>query len=1575
MTDDQVQDNKDNNNSQPITPSSAVTAMTTPASGGGTGGFFSLGGGIGTDGSSIAELAKRLKEEKETNGKGSGGNGVGNVGAAVSGGGGGSGGDKDGDEDDHDDLHLFDSLYVYNQVEEKDNAFFKSLVHGFRSLRKVRDAQRELLDENDDNSQEEKTDNYCYVTVNFIDPTTKTVTTTSSSPSPTSAGAIAPPTTPKPTSILQQQSMFAKAMSSSGSLGGSFGTPGSSAAAGDSGNSRSSTPLIEDVFEKLTYIFERDYQSTLRSVQYKNIRTGEMDLISSLPVQPVLSRTGGVSPSSPTNANKGIGMTPKKSVHLPWGGAASTAIIPASDPSEWHTGPFCHVYIAACENTEHYRTKVKPSLQAFVSQLESVASNTAGNQQGGHSAEYMIVYIPIGGSHSTGTTTPDASNGGATNTPSTSTSNATTRRSGSFGSRFQKARQRAFGATTTGAASTDEEDAASRGSFDSDNDGMGSSGRDSGDDLESGVTVALHLLSRQERSLYKKIAADFPNGKVCVLSPVSLDRSDEDLANSEGVAIRTQEWNTFNRVLGSVIVGGFKDRCRRYKDELKRLDAQRATAATAAKGHGKGKPSPYAFNLCHFFLVKESLAFSFEQMQLPAEALLQYDEFRLYMPDLSDKDERKVRRSRRKSKALAEDGDSFEPTLTQLADMGAFLGFRKKIRTEFDLTPILDIIRRYLFAREMTLLFRMQQPVELLTRAQAFVKIMYSVMLRGISELSIEEQDERRTNAAKWVVQFIWDIKMATDIYFSTADDHSDAISVDTLNSDAIDHVPVEKVVASKVSDLLELSRLMLLKLGDTELVGGNPLRTIQQKLPDDLRQPWEPWTASAGSNIGAETAQKASLTRLSMSTNISSERDSVERRFILSSALASNSDFEETYHDLCMGIVRTSRKAKRRRCAARLQAEIGEYYIRKGDLVSAASLFKSILKVYKLDQWDRLHFWRLFRLAYCQRTIAEPSDYLKTLVSCFTPRLTISAPLKALNALQDDLEAVLGHPSIAEARYGKLAFIETAITVHKASMDVTSIGDGVERKQVMKRFCAVGESLQVRISITSNLPRTIMATSVKLFVLSFGDFASIFDKGDSIEEEDATKVMALDNPVKIEPGENNFEFEWTPSSAGQYILSTVEFKWLQGYFYYDSIDLPPPLIQVDVLPSEPSHSISIHPGYLVHGHNQEVEIAFDAGSDIITSGKLVLTCSEGLSIMPPGQDLVLGEWRQAVEVELKPCKPGEKYVLKAPVRCGLVEKSPNESSSHVDSADTTQGLCAKAFTSYLNSVTTNSDDSSAPNSMKTVIESFIPVLEASALSVESIEYHWLEPNSRLILFTLLASNTPYHFSFDGWTLTLPAPLVFDKAVDLNGHLLQSVISDGDRLSLAFECIVLELNDESHISSPQASPTLSLQLGDETGQKFPLSLSLDLSAMYSSIERNVFMTGTPVGATLKLESNDGTIGEPVTMTYSLDVPDPIKLEKLDVIYSVALEESPWVVAGQTSGILKMIEQLPNISFEVVGVPTIFGFLDQFPSLSLEVVKSDGSTLPLLVDMRYPEQFLSVPPRAEVTAVAYRSSTK
>ncbi|KAG7350166.1 hypothetical protein IV203_009526 [Nitzschia inconspicua] len=77
------------------------------------------------------------------------------------------------------------------------------------------------------------------------------------------------------------------------------------------------------------------------------------------------------------------------------------------------------------------------------------------------------------------------------------------------------------------------------------------------------MSVALNPLSRSEQKVYKRIVADFPNGKACALSTIFLNRHNEAMDNPDGVAIRTQEWNTFNRMLEAVVVDGFLDRCRR----------------------------------------------------------------------------------------------------------------------------------------------------------------------------------------------------------------------------------------------------------------------------------------------------------------------------------------------------------------------------------------------------------------------------------------------------------------------------------------------------------------------------------------------------------------------------------------------------------------------------------------------------------------------------------------------------------------------------------------------------------------------------------------------------------------------------------------------------------------------------------------------------------------------------------------------------------------------------------------------------------------------------------------------------
>ena len=1374
-------------------------------------------------------------------------------------------------------LYYGEDEFISHQTDQTENSIYSSLLDGFRSLKEIRENKKKPVltlggpnEESDPNEERSTKQWYGSATVNFIDPTTKSNA----------------PTTAKTDNMMAKQQQA------------------------------STTRTIENVYAKLTSIFEREYESTLRTVQYRSMRSGETDVISTLKVTPVLTPTGG----GPSNGDAA------------WGGMAGTLAAPVSDPSEWHNSPFCHVYIATIESLDHYRSKIRPSLRAFVSQIESAATTTTSS----NSSDYLIVYIPTG---------PKDAN-------TESQNNEAVAKAGKFfGHRILKARERLTNYNSGGqdldASQHSRDSVLSDDLFDEDG------------SAESG-SAHLNLLTPTERKIFKKINADFSYGKVCVLSVDSLDKAKKEAVTADGVSIRTSEWNGFNRTLGTVIVSGFKDRCRRYNDELRRLDTQRAAAATAAKAGKKAKTSGTTFNLSHFFLVKESLALTYEQMHLPGDALLQYDEFRAFLPDLTDKEYKKAKKDRRKAKGGAEEAS---PTLLELADAGDLMNFRRRIRSEFDLNPIIDTMKRYIFARELSLVFQMEQPVEVISRCAAFSKLMYSVMLRGLPELSPEEQLTRKAAASKWFIQFSWDVKCASEQYMTSLfeiSQNNDAMSIDTPGSDLLsglpDSVESEQAVAASLSQLLEISRMLLKELGDTELATSNPLRSFDSKLPDDMTRPWQPWRER-------EKGESRSLQLRDSLLNASSSfrliaGNETERCFLLKGAFSSATAYEQTYLELSAAIITLSRYSGSRRIAARLQEEIAEYYIREGEYRTAAAVFKSIVKICRWDQWDRCHFWRLFRLAYCQRATAKPTDYLKTLVTCFSPRITAVAPPKALCALQDDLEVIVGHPLVGESRYGKLAFIETEMSIVEISSEETALDSGFDQKQLYKRFCSVSEKVGIMITITSHLPRDIELNSLKLFVVSFARFSEIIESGESVEEEDAIRCLPVEAPILLKPGKNTYALDWKPSSTGQYILSTIEVVWKEGYFYYDSMDLPAPLLGVDVLPSEPTHSLSMDPGYLVPGHDQQVRITFDAGADSITSGKIQLLCSEGLTLIPPGEDPGTENWQKDCEIELNPLKPSETIALTTYVRCGFSETFSHDSSSQVSTLDEENGLSAKAFTRYLHSETDDTKDE-VTSPMKNVLESFAPLLDKTALSVEAVDAVWIIPGVKAMVSINLMSNSPHNLSIEEWNLILPAPLHVADDGDFNVELLKCTVSNGDQLAMAFECVV----SEEKAAQSSDEPILQVTLLDGVGKTFSLDLSLDLNSFYLILwESDIAKPLGNLTAVLHVDVCEGNVGEPVTMKFTVDCNGLRDLKSNEVndgglMYSICWEDSNWVLGGKVNGIMDHVDSL--LSCEVVGVPTVPGHLSRFPTLKMEYESTDGKLIPLNVKCQHPPPFRSL----------------
>jgi hypothetical protein len=402
-------------------------------------------------------------------------------------------------------------------------------------------------------------------------------------------------------------------------------------------------------------------------------------------------------------------------------------------------------------------------------------------------------------------------------------------------------------------------------------------------------------------------------------------------------------------------------------------------------------------------------------------------------------------------------------------------------------------------------------------------------------------------------------------------------------------------------------------------------------------------------------------------------------------------------------------------------------------------------------------------------------------------------------------------------------------------------------------------------------------------------------------------------------------------------------------------MDLPEALHGVDVLPSDPTHTLSVQPEVLLPGHDQEVSISFDAAADFVTAGKLQLTCSEGLTLIPPGEDPATGNWQNSCELDLGSYKPGETKLFTAHVRCGLIENFSHVSISEKSSLDRAHGFSVKAITTYLHEESENAD-----HPMRNLIEAFAPILEKTALSVEGVDLDWISAGKRAIVSINLISNTPRYFSVEEWELVLPPPLRVTEGIDLNGDLLKCKVSDGDQLALAFDCSIVE--GKAEMATDES--ILRVKLCDDIGKMFTLELPIELNEHYLKLlDGSSAKAPISVTASLLIDSIEGSVGEPVMLTFNIVEGE---LAALDTItYSIALEGSEWLVGGQVNGILDK----SSLSCQVIGIPAVAGPLSSFPRLILRHSPKSEEMVPLTTILQYPSAFESHARTSEV-AVAF-----
>ncbi|KYR02113.1 trappc10-1 [Tieghemostelium lacteum] len=197
------------------------------------------------------------------------------------------------------------------------------------------------------------------------------------------------------------------------------------------------------------------------------------------------------------------------------------------------------------------------------------------------------------------------------------------------------------------------------------------------------------LTSKLTRTVYDRIKNDFnvKRDRCCQLRCCDEKNTYEEL------------WDDFLVKMKEGIISSAEQYLTCYEDEIRKLDAKRILPG---------------WSFLNFFFVKESLAFIYERAQLYEDALMQYYELEVLFADNSNNVFESISPS---------DQDEIK-VLT--------LDFTKKNYRELIRTGKISLFdfKHYLFARQSKLLFLLQKPIEVVSKALVFITSVSIIIKR-----------------------------------------------------------------------------------------------------------------------------------------------------------------------------------------------------------------------------------------------------------------------------------------------------------------------------------------------------------------------------------------------------------------------------------------------------------------------------------------------------------------------------------------------------------------------------------------------------------------------------------------------------------------------------------------------------------------------------------------------------------------------------------------------------------------------------------------------------------------------------
>ncbi|EDV48965.1 trafficking protein particle complex subunit 10 isoform X2 [Drosophila erecta] len=426
-----------------------------------------------------------------------------------------------------------------------------------------------------------------------------------------------------------------------------------------------------------------------------------------------------------------------------------------------------------------------------------------------------------------------------------------------------------------------------------------------------------------------------------------------------------------------------------------------------------------------YFFMQEDLALIFEKLELPTEALIQYDELDAMFSQLIT--HTGLNEKQQWVNHFRKPLDAFHGICLTRADK---FEMRKKIRDEG--VSLLEF-RNYLFERQAYLLLTCNDIPEI---AKRLLNFLFST-LREVEFIKLECQE-----GALCCWEFVC------------------ALEVLQLCEQAME--PNELTCFQHCAPIWNLAKDKLYELG--KLCGLLPGCTPTSEQLHIVVQ--------LSSGIGDAPPEQHQFLQATpqlreRSPNRKPKKSAAEQ---LKEALGSNQAFQKLYLELAELAISTYKHVTRLRSARLVGLDLGNFYCSLNEPHKAVGFFTDLLRELKAENWHMLSSQTLLELANCYRKMGDSLAYTKTCssISCCAELETLVRTfyfdefLKSLKTLKTTLSA---QPSIENANF-------CVLEDHFRILDI----EVVNQKPIIQ-----DDYIVVQLKVDSLYPRGVVAENIKL--------------------------------------------------------------------------------------------------------------------------------------------------------------------------------------------------------------------------------------------------------------------------------------------------------------------------------------------------------------------------------------------------------------------------------------------------------------------------------------------------------------